>query len=219
MVLGKQDQVFSERFLAYVDIEVRGVVGHQPTLLPRARVGMSHRQLIAVKDDTASPSARRWRQDRVVIRRTALYSGRMLSRVRLVLMAFLTASAISLPACSSAAPHSPGSIRATSAIDHGTVLIAVAGTYDYALTSACQSFQFSNDGGKHDWLDSRGAVSLTAGTRSGSCYREALSTQSSVPFPCESPAMSNCVVVHEPTYPQKVSEAWSLTLTPVGSSY
>lgn len=85
--------------------------------------------------------------------------------------------------------------------------------------SASHSFQFTSDRGKHDGLDSRGAVSLTAGMWSGSCNHEALSTQSSVPLPCESPVTSNCVVVHAPTYPRKVSDAWSLTLTPVGSSY
>ncbi len=147
------------------------------------------------------------------------YSNPMPSRVRLVSVALLMAATCPLVACSRAAPSTPASISADSAITRGRLVIVAAGTYDYALTTRCQSFKFTSDSGRYDWLDPRGAVYLTAGTWSGSCYHEVLSTQSSSPLPCVSPATAHCAQFYAPTHAQKVSDAWSLALTPVGSSY
>lgn len=157
--------------------------------------------------------------DSQVIPRTVGYSDSMPSRVRLVLVALLMAVTCPQVACSGAAPPTPASISADSAITRGRVVIAAAGTYDYALTTGCMSFKFTSDSGRYDWLDPRGAVYLTAGTWSGSCYHEVLSTQSSSPLPCLPPATTHCAQFDVPTYAQKVSDAWALALTPVGSSY
>jgi len=150
---------------------------------------------------------------------TVGYPEAMPRRVRLALLASLVATAGSLVGCSSDAPLTPPSVTAGSTSSHGSVVIGVSGTYSYALGTECPSFKFSSDDGRSVWLDSRGAVYLTAGRWSGACYHEALSQPSSSPLPCVSPAVPTCSDFSVSTYAQQVSAAWLLTLTPIGSSY